>query len=233
MTFSAPTAPTAPTIEAASFLAELEGRGVTLYATEEGKLRFRPKSALSPKEIERLKEYKTELLQLVVYRGELSTVTTVTTVTPIGKTDTYGVLRNDSPSDSLGDSLSDIPSDQLPLQVRRELESASKLGLVAQWSYESGYVAIHDPTTGEWHDLPTKGVALPATPGWAKREALRRTELYREKGIRRLLTSREMQELWDKEHPIADEHPATDPATDPKPVSEGGLVYLDYLEGEG
>jgi len=33
---------------------------------------------------------------------------------------------------------------------RKRLEEAEHRGLV-KWSREPGYVALHDPTTGEWH----------------------------------------------------------------------------------
>ena len=36
---------------------------------------------------------------------------------------------------------------------RRRLDVADRRGLVIKWSKESGYVALHDPTTGEWHEL--------------------------------------------------------------------------------
>lgn len=38
---------------------------------------------------------------------------------------------------------------------RRRLEEADRRGLVIKWSREPGYVSLHDPTTGEWHDLAT------------------------------------------------------------------------------
>ena len=36
---------------------------------------------------------------------------------------------------------------------RQRLEQAESLGLVIKWSKEPGYVAIHDPTTGDWHEV--------------------------------------------------------------------------------
>ena len=36
---------------------------------------------------------------------------------------------------------------------RRRLEEADRRGLVIRWAKEPGYVAIHDPTTGEWHEV--------------------------------------------------------------------------------
>ncbi len=37
---------------------------------------------------------------------------------------------------------------------RKKLEEADRRGLIIKWSKEPGYIAIHDPTTGEWHDVP-------------------------------------------------------------------------------
>ncbi len=72
---------------------------------------------------------------------------------------------------------------------------AERLGMVATWSVEFGYISIHDPTTGEWHDLRTEDA-----PGWAKRETFKRKELYKD-GNRKAyrLTSREMEEIWKAE----------------------------------
>jgi hypothetical protein len=92
----------------------------------------------------------------------------------------------------------------------RRATRAAELGLVARWSQEFGFVEIHDPTTGERHDLPTK-----AAPGWAKREAGKRKRLWRT-GDRRAfeLTRADMEEIWAADHPpvppeegIIEEHP--------------------------
>jgi hypothetical protein len=78
---------------------------------------------------------------------------------------------------------------------------ADQLGLVATWSGEFGYISLHDPTTGEWHDVQTKDA-----PGWAKWEASKRKELYRA-GNRKAyrLTSREMGEVWEAERSAIEE----------------------------
>jgi hypothetical protein len=75
------------------------------------------------------------------------------------------------------------------------------LGLGAMWSGEFGYISLHDPTTGEWHDIQTKDA-----PGWAKWEASKRKELYRA-GNRKAyrLTSREMGEVWEAERSAIEE----------------------------
>ena len=36
---------------------------------------------------------------------------------------------------------------------RRRLEEADRRSLVIKWSREPGYISLHDPVTGEWHDL--------------------------------------------------------------------------------
>lgn len=49
---------------------------------------------------------------------------------------------------------------------RKRLEEADRRGLVIKWSRESGYVSIHDPTTGEWHEIPTS-----SCPSWILEDA--------------------------------------------------------------
>jgi hypothetical protein len=76
------------------------------------------------------------------------------------------------------------------------------------WSIEFGYISLHDPTTGEWHDILTK-----EAPSWEMWEARKRKELYRggnRKAYR--LTSREMHEIWEAEYApepegIVEDHP--------------------------
>lgn len=36
---------------------------------------------------------------------------------------------------------------------RRRLREADRRGLVIEWSREHGWIALHDPTTGEWHEV--------------------------------------------------------------------------------
>jgi len=74
---------------------------------------------------------------------------------------------------------------------------AARLGLIATWSVEFGYVSLHDPTTGEWHDLKTS-----VAPEWAVGEAKQRKELYKS-GNRRAyrLAARDMEDLWKSNQP--------------------------------
>ncbi len=93
--------------------------------------------------------------------------------------------------------------------AKRKLEQASEMGLVAIWSRHLGYVSIHDPTTGEWHDLHTKDA-----PGWALREARRRKG-----GKAYPPTVREVEERRAPER--SESHPA---------VTDKGIVLEDYVE---
>jgi hypothetical protein len=36
---------------------------------------------------------------------------------------------------------------------RLRLQEADRRGLVIKWSREPGYISLHDPTTGEWHEV--------------------------------------------------------------------------------
>ena len=78
----------------------------------------------------------------------------------------------------------------------KTLECARR-GLIATWSVEFGYVSLHDPTTGEWHDLKTS-----VAPEWAVGEARQRKELYKS-GNRRAyrLSARDMEDLWKSDQP--------------------------------
>ena len=178
-------------MSAKAFIEELTGRGVALEATPEGNLRFAPKEKLSAGDVERLKAFKGEILKIFSCgKSYVPSPPSPSSSTP-GKPDTYGEYSGDDHGDDPGDGDDAIVTIPAPLRAARE--RASELGLVARWSYEFGYVAIHDPTTGEWHETPTK-----QAPGWAKREASKRKELSK-KGVARTLTGAEMEELWEEE----------------------------------
>ena len=49
---------------------------------------------------------------------------------------------------------------------RQRLEAADRRGLVTKWASEPGYVALHDPTTGEWHEVEASGC-----PPWILEDA--------------------------------------------------------------
>ena len=109
-----------------------------------------------------------------------------------------------------------------PLEASElELAEADDRGLVATWAHEQGFVAVHDPTTGEWHDIPMK-----EAPSWGQNEARYRKRLYKS-GNRRAysLTSRQIEQLRAEEsgeEVVVEEHM---PGVTPR-----GIVYEDYLE---
>src|ERR671912_1724396 len=105
------------------------------------------------------------------------------------------------------DALEKLQTPESPAAETAKTTEAERLGLIATWSALFGYVSMHDPATGEWHDLQTKDA-----PEWAVGEARRRKEQYRG-GNRRAyrLTSSEMEELWRAQSPvdegIVEDHP--------------------------
>ena len=40
---------------------------------------------------------------------------------------------------------------------RKKLEEADRRELVINWTRELGWISLHDPTTGEWHEVPSSG----------------------------------------------------------------------------
>ena len=118
------------------------------------------------------------------------------------------------------------PPALLPRFVQRELERADALGLVARFSHEFGHISIHDPTTGEWHDLPSE-----EAPVWAKSEAFKRKELRKYHGVTRLLTRAELEEIYLQEREreaaaLADEGIVEGTAA----VDKHGNIYEDYIQ---
>jgi hypothetical protein len=200
-----------PTIEAAMLYTELTERGVTLYR-EGDKLRFRPLSKVSKEEVERLKENKAELLDLLSFYGKEQSATSATSATQERNSDTYG--------ESVGGTSGGRCSGNVPPLVKRHLDEAKNLGLVARWASEFGYISIHDPTTGEWHALPTADA-----PAWAKKESFKRKELRGRYGSR-LLTRYQMERIWQRERDEAD---ALDRGTPAAAVSDRGILFEDYI----
>ncbi len=82
------------------------------------------------------------------------------------------ILDVDAPTeadtDELRAKLREHKRDLLRLleRERLRLEEADRRGLVIRWSREPGYISIHDPTTGEWHEVKASGC-----PPWVQDEA--------------------------------------------------------------
>lgn len=93
------------------------------------------------------------------------------------------MLRVDAPAEADTDELRAVLREHKRALIRhlererRRLEEADRRGLVIKWSREPGYISLHDPTTGEWHDVSTSGC-----PPWvlddAKAHHRRRKERY-------------------------------------------------------
>ncbi len=99
-------------------------------------------------------------------------------------------------------------------RLRAEASGADRRGLVARWSRAFGYIEIHDPTEGEWHDLPWK-----EAPSWSRWEARKRKDLAKFGDRRALdLPASGIREIWEAENPSA---------------LEEGIVEEHPVEGEG
>ncbi len=65
----------------------------------------------------------------------------------------------DAPAGAITDEIRTILAEHKSKLLRlleweqRKLEEADRRGLVIQWSKEPGWIALHDPTTGEWHEV--------------------------------------------------------------------------------
>jgi len=205
-----------PSVDAHILLEELSDLGVALTATPTGNLRYKPKSKVSEELKGRIKNYKPELLYILGnddISQNLSSPIIPPSPTP-GNPDRYGNLAGDDTGDDTAKSI--VPEFVKADEERRRRE-AEELGLVARWSYEFGYISIHDPTTGEWYDVPTSDA-----PAWAKNECFKRREL-RKKGTTRLLTREELEEVWTAE--VLEGEFTSDA------VTSRGVVYEDYIEG--
>jgi hypothetical protein len=65
----------------------------------------------------------------------------------------------DAPAGVIDGRLRELLAENKPAIVkllqweRRKLREADRRGLVIEWSKERGWIALHDPTTGEWHEV--------------------------------------------------------------------------------
>lgn len=83
-------------------------------------------------------------------------------------------LAVDAPADVLTDkhreALSDNKSAILAMLARdkRKLEVAGERGLIIRYAKEPGWIALHDPNTGNWHEVRERE-CLPGVVEAAKR----------------------------------------------------------------
>lgn len=65
----------------------------------------------------------------------------------------------DAPAGVIDGRLMEVLAENKPAIVnllqweRRRLREADRRGLVIEWARERGWIALHDPTTGEWHEV--------------------------------------------------------------------------------
>jgi hypothetical protein len=88
-------------------------------------------------------------------------------------------LHVDAPAGALSEELRTALRESKPALIRqvererRRLEKAASRGLVIKWAREPGYLALHDPTTGEWHEVKASE-CLPSVVESAKAHRQRR-----------------------------------------------------------
>jgi hypothetical protein len=150
---------------AEDFYAELGGRGVRLVAAPGGKLRVKGNLG-QPDDLARLKKHKQGLLKLL--SSDSSKPSSPSSPEGDNPHKTAALVGDDGGDEAKTSSSPSSPKGE-PRFLADFREAASDLGLVAAWSRHHGYVSVHDPTTGEWHDLRTKDA-----PDWAVGEARRR-----------------------------------------------------------
>jgi predicted metal-dependent hydrolase len=70
-----------------------------------------------------------------------------------------GRLVVDAPAGAITDEIRNTLAEHKPMLLklleweRRKLEEADRRGLVIRWSEHPGWIKLHDPTTGEWHEV--------------------------------------------------------------------------------
>ena len=65
----------------------------------------------------------------------------------------------DAPAGLMDGRLRELLAENKPAIVkllqweRRKLREAGRRGLVVEWGRDRGWIALHDPTSGEWHEV--------------------------------------------------------------------------------
>ena len=86
----------------------------------------------------------------------------------------------DAPAGVIDERLRELLSENKPVLLkllqweRRKLRDADRRGLVIEWGRERGWISLHDPTTGEWHEVKTSE-CLPLVLDAANLRARRRS----------------------------------------------------------
>jgi hypothetical protein len=70
-----------------------------------------------------------------------------------------GYIDLDAPRGVLTEELLEAVAQAKPRLLKlldreqQKLEKAERRGLVIKWAKEPGWIALHDPTTGDWHEV--------------------------------------------------------------------------------
>ncbi len=76
------------------------------------------------------------------------------------------MLRVDAPAEADTDELRAAVREhkraliRLLERERRRIEEANRRGLVIKWAREPGWISLHDPMTGEWHEVKASDCSL-------------------------------------------------------------------------
>jgi hypothetical protein len=68
------------------------------------------------------------------------------------------------------------PSAKLAVRKQRKLEEAARRGLIVRWARERGWIELHDPLTGEWHEVKASD-CLPGVVESANRRRRKKGEV--------------------------------------------------------
>lgn len=130
-------------------LAELAGRGVIVSRTGDRLLIDAPKGVLTLELKEQLRQAKTALLAAL---GEPELDGAGNPASGVHASDAESTPREAEIADR-GDGLAPAmqPTPSIPWR-----------GVVTSWGRERGWLAVRDPFTGEWHEIP----AREAPPSW-------------------------------------------------------------------
>jgi hypothetical protein len=182
---------------ARSLIERLARRGVS-FRPVDGKVRFRPSGLVTDEERAEIKRVRDEVYDLLREDEDR-------------RRQGAGFVRDLGEVFDLAREVLGVEGDSSPevgAPATLTLKRAALRGLTAKWSREFGFITLHDPSSGESHDIPTSDA-----PDWAKWESGERKRRWRA-GDRRAfdLSAREIEAIWDKERPppeegIVEDHP--------------------------
>ena len=127
--------------------------------------------------------------------------------------------------------------EELASRRRRKLEEAGRRGLVVRWSEYPNWIALHDPTSGEWHEVRLRLLPLADGRGEpsaeenvsfamkSRREAQIEAERQDDRGKRSWRSARKLKEEA--------EEAGMSERTVKSAEKRGGATYRESTAGEG